>query len=568
MRRPARRAGARVAKRRPEPARSRGARRSREPTRSAARRVDALATPLGVALLAALFALLALALYAPALGGPFVSDDLHYVATNPYVHDPSPANVAAILDPWSPASVMVVNYAPVQMLVHALEWQLFAEHTTGYHVVNVLLHALGAALLVLVFARAGLAPAAAALGGLLFLVHPANVEAVAWVSQLKSPASFALSMTALLAHPRRPALATALFGLALLAKPTAAFALPVAALLDWSRDGRVRIGWLCAWAALLAAYGGVELWTHQRSGAAEPVAEDLAVRLRSSVAIAARYLWMAATSLGVSAFHEPAPSRGWSDPLWLAGALAVAALGARCAVALRRRSAEAAFWVWAAVSFLPVSQLFPFLYPMADRYLYFILPGLIGGALFVLRDASAHRATEPARRRLANAGLAVGLALAVVFAARSAARAEIWASPRALIADSAAHYPEGRTAHLLKAVRAAQLADADSAVAELRAARDLGFNRYEQLQSDPAFDGIRADPRFAALVREMAGWWVDRLSATADPTQIELRTLAAAHLARGERAAAIEALERALARGGPLDARLRDELAQLRAPPP
>jgi hypothetical protein len=237
-----------MAKRRPEAAsaapgaraheagRGRRARGTRplEPT-GASGRLARLAGPRGVALLAPLFALLSLALYAPALNGPFVSDDLHYVATNPYVHDPSPANLAAILDPLSPASVMVVNYAPVQMLGHALEWQVFGERTTGYHVVNVLLHALAAALLVRLFARAGLAPAAAVLGGLLFLVHPANVEAVAWVSQLKSPASLALSIAALLAHPRRPALAAALSALALLAKPTAAFALPVAALLDWTR---------------------------------------------------------------------------------------------------------------------------------------------------------------------------------------------------------------------------------------------------------------------------------------------------------------------------------------------
>jgi len=265
------RAGARVAKRHPERARGGSARRAHPEPQAAPAWIERLAGARGVAWLALPFALIALALYAPALRGPFVSDDLHYVATNPYVHDPSPANVAAIVEPWSAATVMVVNYAPVQMLGHALEWQIFGPRTPGYHVVNVLLHALGAALLVRVFARAGLAPAASVLGGLLFLVHPANVEAVAWVSQLKSPASLALSLAALLAHPRRPALAATCFGLALLAKPTAVFALPVAALLDWSRDGRVRVGWLALWAALFALYASVELWTHQRSGAAEPI---------------------------------------------------------------------------------------------------------------------------------------------------------------------------------------------------------------------------------------------------------------------------------------------------------
>lgn len=537
------------------------ARRRPEPTSPA----PALATPAAlapreVALLAVGFAVLALALYAPSLGGPFLSDDLHYVATNPYIHDLTLENVLAILDPRSPATVFVVNYAPVHLLLHAVTWQVVGEQTTAYHVINVLLHALGSALLAAVFARAGLPRLAAAAAALVFLVHPANVEAVAWISQAKTPAAFALSMAALLAHPRRPVLGTLLFGLALLAKPTAAFALPVAALLDWARDGRVRAAPLCAWAALLAGYAVAEFATHERTGAADAISDDGFVRIRTSLAIAARYLVMSATSVGVSTFHEPAPS-GPGDPFWIAGALAIAAIAARSVVALRRRSVELAFWVWAGASFFPISQLFPFLYPMADRYLYFILPGLIGGVLFALR------ATVPAKAPpwLPRAAGAVALALAVAFGVHAHARARIWASPARVLMDSAAHYPAGRTANLMAARRAAQSGDADAALAALRRAWKLGFNRYEQLESDPGFAPLRDDPRFKALVREIAGWWVERFRAKTDPTQIELRTLALAYLARGERDTAIATLERARALPGPLATQLRDDIAQVKS---
>ncbi|MDJ0864602.1 MAG: hypothetical protein QNK03_00745 [Myxococcota bacterium] len=516
------------------------------------------------ALLWAAFTALALWVYAPAFDGPFVSDDLHYVATNPYVHELSPAMLAAIWNPTSAATVFVVNYSPVQLTVHNLAWQAFGESTTGHHVINVLLHALGSALLVWAFADAGLALAAAVLGGLLFLLHPANVEAVAWVSQLKTSSAFALAMGALLLHPRRPGWGALAFALALLAKPTAAFALPVAFLLDFARRDRIRWRWLALWTVLLASFAVVEFWTHQRSGAAEPIHPDALVRLRTIVGFAARYLWMSATSLGVSAFHEPGPSPSWLDPWWWSGLALLVALGWRALHVLRRTSPEVAFWAWAAVSFVPVSQVFPFLHPLADRYLYFILPGLLGGTLFMAIALGRRRLEPGTAARAGRAALAAGLVLAALFGARAHARAQLWKAPARLMADAALHYPDGRAAHVLRARRAVQRGDTDAAIEALRAAWERGFNRFEQLQNDPAFARLSGDPRFRALIREIAGWWVTQLQAKPAPTQIELRTLAIAHLARNDRERAIRALERAIETGGPLDDRLEQDLEQVR----
>jgi hypothetical protein len=56
--------------------------------------------------------------------------------------------------------------------------------------------------------------------------------------------------------------------------------------------------------------------------------------------------------------------------------------------AMRRRREESAWWVGAAAGWLPVAQIgTTFIHPMADRYLYFALPGLIGGCGFAARDA-------------------------------------------------------------------------------------------------------------------------------------------------------------------------------------
>jgi hypothetical protein len=45
---------------------------------------------------------------------------------------------------------------------------------------------------------------------------------------------------------------------------------------------------------------------------------------------------------------------------------------------------------------------------------------------------------------------------------------------------------------------------------------------------------------------------------------MELRVRALAHLARGEQQEAVAALEAALERGGPIDDRIRSELAEVR----
>ncbi|MCX5737036.1 MAG: hypothetical protein NTZ61_00780, partial [Proteobacteria bacterium] len=174
------------------------------------------------------YAAIALAVLWPALHGDFVSDDIGYVVGNPWIHTLSIDNLRAILDPTGPAAAHTANYAPVHLLLHALGWQLFGANPFGHHVVNVLLHAVASTLLVALFARAGVPFVAAALGGALFLLHPANVEAVAWVFQLKTIVALALASGALLLEPRRPILATIVFTLALLTKIQAAFAIPVA----------------------------------------------------------------------------------------------------------------------------------------------------------------------------------------------------------------------------------------------------------------------------------------------------------------------------------------------------
>jgi hypothetical protein len=419
-------------------------------------------------------------------------------------------------------------------MLHALAWRAFGPETTGHHVVNLVLHVAASLLLIPLFLRSGIPRAGALFGAAFFLLHPANVEAVAWISQLKSSSSLTLSLAALLVFPKRRALGSALFALALLAKPTAAYALPVAVLLSLSQGERVPWRWFAFWAVAFAAYGVAEFSVHQRSGAAEAVLYDTPfVLVMTVLGLALRYLVMASTSLGVSAFHEPEPIRSLLDPWWIFALLALALLGWRTIVVWRRREPEVAYWVWAIVSFGPVSQIFPFLYPLADRYLYFILPGLIGGTLLAAREALETFPAEGHRRRHASwVGVALGVAVCAFFALHSRERAGIWRYSATV-------------------------------VTALRAATSRGFNRFEKLINDSGFDPVRDHPKFQALVDEMAAGWIANVEGRERPSQAELRMAAHAHIARREYAEARRMLMRALEQGGAYDARIRTDLEQL-----
>jgi hypothetical protein len=265
--------------------------------------------------------------------------------------------------------------------------------------------------------------------------------------------------------------------------------------------------------------------------------------------------------IGLSAFQQPDAPRGWLDGWVLLGLGGGVAMAARALVALRRGGAEAGYWAWAAGGFLPVSQVLPFLYPLADRYLYFVLPGLLGA----LGLAALPAFDRPGAARLRPVLLALAAALLVASGWLAHQRAGIWRSDLTLALDAARHYPEGLPALGLAARAAAQRGDAAATVAALRKAVARGFDRFMDLERDPGFAAVRSDPGFVALVAEVAGVWIARVESREALTGPELLMLGRAHRARGEWDAAERRLAQAAAGMGPEAQAARAELVALRA---
>jgi tetratricopeptide (TPR) repeat protein len=182
-----------------------------------------------------LYALTLLA-YAPAIRGGFIWDDDDYVENNANLR-----SMRGLADTWV-APRTSPQYYPMVFTTFWIEHQLWGTNATGYHLVNVLLHATAAVLLWRVFAT--LEIPGAFLAACLFAVHPVHAESVAWITERKNVLSavcaFASALFYLRDRSRRYyAFAFVLFTLALLSK-TVSCALPAALLLIvWWKHGRV-----------------------------------------------------------------------------------------------------------------------------------------------------------------------------------------------------------------------------------------------------------------------------------------------------------------------------------------
>jgi tetratricopeptide (TPR) repeat protein len=512
-----------------------------------------------------LFASLAIALlvYRAALAGPFVSDDLLYIANNATVRELDRQGLPALLDPFGAPTLEVGNYAPLLLLAHAAEWRVFGAEAWGYHVVNVALHALCATLLLSLLLRTGVARRLALFAASAFLLHPANVEAVAWISQLKSVLAMALALGALLALERRPLAATGLFAAALLTKAMTAFALPMAAGLVWARsvdaEASRRWAWLAAWLLVLALVTAPQLAATDEIGRAwAPSHADLAAQARFIAWAGWRYVSLAATGLRTSAFHEPGPV-GWLSPGWVLGLFAGLALLYRAAWTLRRRAPEGAFWIGALAAFAPISQLIPFYFALGDRYLYFMLPGILGGAALLVQGRFS---TAPETLQRVASVLAVSMLTA--FAVLSQQRAALWRDELLLLSDSAAHYPEGGTAYYVAAVRATHTGRPDDAIAALRVSVDRGYHFMRPFGADPLLAPLHSRDDFKDLIRDIARRQIAHGEQRGARTPSQLRGMASAYLYLEEYEQAIESYERAIRQGGPLQATLIDELHRAR----
>jgi hypothetical protein len=78
------------------------------------------------------------------------------------------------------------NYAPLHIISYMLDYSLWGMKASGFFLTNIVLHVLNGMLFYALLIRFGFSRLQASFSTFVFLLHPVQVESVAWISERKN----------------------------------------------------------------------------------------------------------------------------------------------------------------------------------------------------------------------------------------------------------------------------------------------------------------------------------------------------------------------------------------------
>ena len=423
-------------------AKSRGAGGEATPGATAAAKATKVqvAMPLQLLAFAAILAA-ALAATASTVRYEFLNwDDPVYVLENPWIRSWSWENLSHIF-----TKPYFNNFLPLHLLSYSLDYSIWGLKPFGYHLGQVLLHALNAFLGFLVVRRLLGNFLIAVLAALFFAVHSSHVEAIAWISSRKEVLSTTFLLVSVYFYLRarassalRPwpyALSIAAFALGLLSKlgvVTAPLFFVLVDLLVWKRPRRDRKFWTEVLVSKIpyavAGLVAVLLNMGAQVQAQAPYAHDpLRYLMVKGHAVWNYMALLVAARAGSPDYDTPALATTFLPVILnLAGLLFLPALVWFSIRRGYRTLALGTAWIFATL--LP-ALVFPLVTYMAERYLYAPSLGfcwILGAGIVAL---GGRVATGTARVAAIAALAAIPLAL---FGYRTAVYNPVWANSEAL----------------------------------------------------------------------------------------------------------------------------------------
>jgi protein O-mannosyl-transferase len=399
--------------------------------------------------IAAAAAILVFWVYSPALHGPFLFDDNALPFALP--------NFDAPLAGW------IRGVRPLLMFTYWLNVRLSGSDTFSFHVVNVLFHACASGLMFFILRRlldwggmeSGRRNLLAGFGAAVFLLHPVQTEAVAYLAGRSDGLSVLLFLAAyaIFLYRRNAAVSWStalvvllLFGASLLAKEQT-IVLPALLLLTdyWWNPGftlaGMRRNWKIYAPLALGAVAGFVIFLPliRHGGNAGFGLKDLTwyqyffTQCRALFVYPALFLFPA----GQSADWDFSISKTIFDHGAIVGLVALVGLAA-LAWRYRKDYRLASFGFFAYLLLMaPTSSILPIKDAVAERRLYLSMLGLLLIALDLLGRVRLQRKT------LATACSVVALILADA----TYARAQVWSSELALWQDTVQKTPGNWRAH-------------------------------------------------------------------------------------------------------------------------
>lgn len=401
--------------------------------------------------------ILALWAYAPALHGAFLFDDNALPFALPEFHKPYMS--------W----VLSSSMRPVLFTTYWLNSWFSGDDPFSYHVLNVVVHVVASGLMFVVVRRLldsqrgdkSAAPARsesnllAALAAAIFLLHPVQTEAVAYLAGRSDSLSVMFFLAAFAVFLYRPAAAIgwgrvaavlALFVAALGSKQDA-ITLPVLLLLTdywWNPGGSVegiRMNWRLYVPMAFGAAAGLAMSWYLIRGASTAGFSFKGFTWYQYFFTECRALFVYIGQFLLPVHLDADWDFSISRTIWQGGAIfAMAALAGLVVLAwhYRRRFPLATYGFLVYLLLMaPTSSVLPIADPVADRRLYLSMIGL----LLVLVDGVARLHWQQKRLAVASAAVVALLACA------TRVHAAVWASPVALWQDTAQKSPQKRRVH-------------------------------------------------------------------------------------------------------------------------
>jgi hypothetical protein len=338
---------------------------------------------IGIALL---FLLATLALYAGDLRlGFFRIDDPQYVVDNPWIKGFTWEHVWGVL-----TTPYYLNYSPFHLLSYMLDYAIGGLNAYLFHLSSNLWAGIVAVFVYLVAFALTQRQAAAVAAALLFVVHPAHVEAVAWISNRKDLVATAFALPSVLAYLKYRRdharswyiLSLLLFLFALLGKLSVAAFPAILLALDLFIEKRPlrrsildKIPFCVAVIVVAAAVAHAQPSTGLHL--------DISVLAKGF----GQSMWLL-TGLGDYVLYRLRPEKGgiffqFAGIIVLLGSFLLPLL-------LRKRYPLVAVLIyWILFTYLP-TQILSFVYPVSDRYLFLPSVGAVILIAWLLIKATDH----------------------------------------------------------------------------------------------------------------------------------------------------------------------------------